>query len=192
MTRMARPFRDPADRLAELRARDTAGQPTPLHLFYGHRPSSDRPGAEVFSQWYTRAPFTIGARTYPHAEAWMMAEKARLFGDETIRAKLLDPTITPAAAKALGKRVRGFDDATWNAARYRIVLNGNWAKFAQHPQLRELLLATFPAVLVEASPTDRIWGIGLSAQHPDARQPSRWRGANLLGFALTEVRDALR
>lgn len=87
--------------------------------------------------------------------------------------------------------MRGFDDAKWAAARYGIVVAGNLAKFGQHEPLRGFLLATGARVLVEASPYDQVWGIGLAADAPDAASPSRWRGGNLLGFALMEVREVL-
>jgi ribA/ribD-fused uncharacterized protein len=127
---------------------------------------------------------------YPTAEHWMMAGKARLFGDEEALTAVL-ATADPRAAKAAGRRVRGFDESRWYAAGYRIVVAGNLAKFGQHPDLGQFLLATGGQVLVEASPRDRIWGIGLSADHPDSRVPSRWRGLNQLGFALMEVRERL-
>lgn len=97
---------------------------------------------------------------------------------------------SPSAAKKLGRRVRGFDDATWNERRYSIVVRGNVAKFAQHPDLRDFLLGTKNRVLVEASPVDRIWGIGLAEDDERAVDPKQWQGLNLLGFALMKVRDA--
>jgi ribA/ribD-fused uncharacterized protein len=72
------------------------------------------------------------------------------------------------------------------------VTRGNVAKFGQHEDLRAFLLATDERVLVEASPRDAVWGIGLGASNPDARIPERWRGRNLLGFALMEARSRLR
>jgi ribA/ribD-fused uncharacterized protein len=96
---------------------------------------------------------------------------------------------SPGAAKAAGRQVRGFDEQRWADARYDIVLAGTRAKFAQHPRLWEVLRRTGSKVLVEASPYDRVWGIGLDSQSPDAGHPTRWRGLNLLGFALMEVRD---
>ena len=88
--------------------------------------------------------------------------------------------------------MQGFDQAVWDKFKYSIVLNGNWCKFSQNRELREFLLSTGNSVLVEASPYDRIWGIQLSADAPEAQNPFRWRGENLLGFALMEVRDELR
>jgi ribA/ribD-fused uncharacterized protein len=114
-----------------------------------------------------------------------------MFGDSATLAKILVAR-TPAEAKALGRLVQGFDDAAWAAARFELVVEGNIAKFGQDSALREYLLGTAGRVLVEASPRDRIWGIGLSASNDDAADPRRWRGLNLLGFALMEARERLR
>jgi ribA/ribD-fused uncharacterized protein len=97
----------------------------------------------------------------------------------------------PRAAKVLGGRVTGFDQTTWNKHRFPIVVAGNLAKFDQHPALRTFLLGTRRRVLVEASPVDRVWGIGLARDDPAAADPARWRGLNLLGFALMQVRATL-
>ena len=96
-----------------------------------------------------------------------------------------------AQAKALGRQVAGFDEATWVEHRWPIVVDGSIAKFAANPELRDYLLVTSNRVLVEASPRDRIWGIGLSADSDNAQRPSQWRGLNLLGFALMEARTHL-
>ena len=98
----------------------------------------------------------------------------------------------PKQIKALGRKVRGFDQKVWDKFKYAIVLNGNWCKFSQNRNLREFLLSTGDSVLVETSPYDNIWGIRLSANSPEAQDPMKWRGQNLLGFALMEVRDELR
>ena len=96
-----------------------------------------------------------------------------------------------AEAKALGRLVQGFDDGAWEAARFELVVVGNVHKFGQDAALGEYLLGTRGRVLVEASPRDRVWGIGLSAGHEDAERPEKWRGTNLLGFALMEARERL-
>lgn len=88
--------------------------------------------------------------------------------------------------------MRGYDDRAWERSRLDVVVRGNVAKLGAHDDLRTFLLATDDRVLVEASPRDRIWGIGMGASKPDARVPSRWRGRNLLGFALMEARARLR
>ncbi|MGJ5203315.1 NADAR family protein [Bradyrhizobium sp. HKCCYLR20261] len=97
----------------------------------------------------------------------------------------------PSQAKKLGREVRGFDDARWTAHRFDIAVRGNVAKFGQNPPLGQWLRSTAEAVLVEASPVDRIWGIGLAADDPRARDPLTWLGLNLLGFALMKARAAL-
>jgi len=141
------------------------------------------------SQWYP-SPFTIERIPYTCCEQFMMAEKARLFGDEPTRQQIL-ATESPVEQKALGRKVTPFDDATWTAACREIVYLGNLAKFTQNPALRELLVATGTSTIVEASPTDKIWGIGLAADDPLATNRARWRGKNWLGEALMRVRAEL-
>jgi len=119
-----------------------------------------------------------------------MAGKARLFGDEAAVEPILAAR-TPAEAKNLGRLVHGFDEAAWDAARFELVVRGNVAKFGQDPALRAYLLGTGNRVLVEASPRDRVWGIGLGAANERATDPAQWRGRNLLGFALMEARARL-
>jgi len=160
------------------------------HVFFWRPPSQDPSPQACLSQW-AASPFEVDGQRYPTAEHWMMAEKARLFGDAEIEARVL-AAAHPKSVKALGRKVRGFDDATWCEARQQIVLEGSLHKFRQNPALLEFLLSTRDATLVEASPYDRIWGIGLRADQPAARDPSRWRGLNLLGLALMEARTQLR
>ncbi|MET9436827.1 NADAR family protein [Streptomyces sp. NPDC006551] len=161
-----------------------------LH-FWGHRPRPDgQLSASCLSQWWA-APFEVDGLRYATAEHWMMAGKARLFGDaEAERAALA--ARTPAEAKKVGRQVRGFDETVWERERFRIVVEGSVHKFASDEGLRGFLVGTGGRVLVEASPMDRVWGIGLAAGDPRAKDPSRWRGLNLLGFALMEARERLR
>ncbi len=185
----------PEERLAAARAADAAaevnGSELDVVLFWGHKPSPDgSPGHGCLSQWWS-APFTVDGTSYPTAEHWMMAGKARLFDDqEGLAAVLAAPS--PGAAKAAGRRVRRFDEERWVDARYDLVRDGNLAKFTQHAGLRQVLLHTGNRVLAEASPFDRIWGIGMTARNPGASRPSCWQGLNLLGFALMDVREQLR
>lgn len=159
-------------------------------MFWGHRPQRDgSPGSGCLSQWWP-APFTVDDVRYPTAEHWMMAAKARLFGDADAEARILAAR-SPAEAKNVGGLVRGFDEERWAAERFGIVVAGSVAKFGQDPALRGYLLATGARVLVEASPVDRVWGIGLAAGDERATDPGRWRGENLLGFALMEARERL-
>ncbi|MFJ7074418.1 NADAR family protein [Streptomyces sp. NPDC098781] len=161
-----------------------------LH-FWGHRPRPDgQVSASCLSQWWA-SPFTVDGVSYATAEHWMMAEKARLFGDPEAERQVLAAG-HPSEAKKAGRLVRGFDDAVWKRERFRIVVEGSVHKFAAHADLRGYLLGTGERVLVEASPVDRVWGIGLAARDDGAGDPERWRGENLLGFALMEARERLR
>lgn len=165
------------------------GQPKYL-LFWGHQPPpAGGTGKDCLSQWWPAA-FTVDGVSYPTAEHYMMAAKARLSGDTESAAQILAAP-HPGAAKALGRQVRGFDEQRWEQRRFDVVVAGNLAKFGQHPQLRDFLAGTGSRVLVEASPRDRIWGIGLTADDEQARSPELWPGLNLLGFALMEVRHQL-
>jgi ribA/ribD-fused uncharacterized protein len=160
-------------------------------FFWGHQPERDgSAGAGCLSQWWP-ARFTADGQQFASAEHYMIWRKAVLFGDETMAGRILRAP-HPKAAKTLGGRVERFDQAVWNQHRYEIVVTGNLAKFGRHKQLRDYLLTTGERVLVEASPQDRIWGIGLGRDDPAAADPRRWRGANLLGFALMDVRESLR
>jgi hypothetical protein len=145
--------------------------------------------ANPFSQWYPCA-FTVGGNTFNCAEQFMMHGKAELFGDAQTAQKILAAG-HPKQQKALGRKVTPFDDTTWKGARVAIVKAGSRAKYTQNPALLEKLLATKGTTLVEASPFDRIWGIGMAASNPLAQDPSKWRGQNLLGKVLTELRDEL-
>ena len=159
--------------LADLQAALSAGAHFDYLCFWGHRVTPGQVGKSCFSQWYP-SPFDHDGQRYATAEHWMMAGKARLFGDETIHAQIV-ASDDPSKVKALGRKIVGFDEARWVAHRYELVLAGNQAKFEQNPRLR-----------------DPIWGIGLAADHPDATRPDAWQGLNLLGFALMDVRDRLR
>ena len=120
----------------------------------------------------------------------MMYRKALLFEDQSAAEKLLKAT-NPGAAKAIGREVKGFDQPVWEQHRFEIVVAGNLAKFGSDTALRAFLLGTVNRILVEASPVDRIWGIGMAEDDPDCTNPNLWRGDNLLGFALMEVRNRL-
>ena len=120
-----------------------------------------------------------------------MAEKARLFGDEVTLTKILSAK-NPGAAKAFGREVRNFDGETWDKEKFEIVVKGNVHKFSQNPELKAFLIGTGSRVLVEASPVDKIWGIGLEQNHEHADNPLKWKGENLLGFALMAARDRIQ
>lgn len=189
---MSQPPIPPLTEVAALVAAIQQGLQPQYLFFWGHTPRADgQVGAGCLSQWWAAAPFEVGGVVYPTAEHFMMAEKARLFGDAVAREEIL-ATTDPAAAKKLGRSVRGFEPTRWEQHRFDIVVRGNVAKFSQHPVLRDFLLQTGTHILVEASPLDRIWGIGLAADSPVATDPAQWRGLNLLGFALMVVRAQLQ
>ncbi len=158
-------------------------------FFWGHSNKGDNVTKACLSQWYP-CSFVINDQYYNCAEQYMMAEKVRIFGDEPIRQQILNET-DQLTIKKLGRKVSGFDGEIWDQERYTVVVRGNLGKFSQNPHLREFLLSTGDKVLVEASPKDAIWGIGLDEFNPDACDPSKWAGLNLLGFALMQVREQL-
>ncbi len=121
----------------------------------------------------------------------MMAGKARVFEDEEHWEQII-ACETAAEAKKLGRQVRNFQAHIWEKHRCDIVTQGNLLKFGQHQTLNDYLLGTQARVLVEASPHDRIWGIGMGKNNVNAAHPAAWRGKNLLGFCLMEVRDQLQ
>ncbi|MET8365139.1 NADAR family protein [Micromonospora sp. NPDC005194] len=176
--------------VAELTGEMRSGARVKFLFFWGHQPQRDGAiGAGCLSQWWP-APFTIDGLRFPTTEHYMMWRKATLFGDQATAAQIL--TVRhPHAAKTLGRQVASFDQQVWEQHRYDVVVTGSAAKFGQHPALRTYLLGTRERVLVEASPLDRVWGIGLTADHPHAADPARWRGLNLLGFALMQTRATL-
>ncbi len=158
-------------------------------FFWGHTPSKDGSVTKAcFSQWWAGHPFEFDGIRYTTAEHYMRAEKARLFQDEATFSKIIGVR-SPEIAKKLGRQIANFDDQIWLRHRWDIVVRGNRAKFAQHAELKTFLLQTGDRLLVEASPFDPIWGIGMAATDPNAERPQYWKGLNLLGFALMEVRE---
>jgi ribA/ribD-fused uncharacterized protein len=150
-----------------------------IHLFY-HGP---------FSQFHS-SRFTLEGCDYMCAEQFMHAQKARLFGDEAMAARIMRSD-NPHEHKLMGGRVAGFEQARWDARRVEIVTAGNRAKFGQNAGLRRRILATGDAILAEANPKDFIWGIGLAQDDPAALDPAQWQGTNLLGQVLMVVRAEL-
>ena len=173
--------------VAALRSRFNAGKKLKYIFFWGHQFHKNDLTASCFSQWYG-APFVVEGRRYPTAEHFMMAEKASLFGDQSTKEKILRAP-NPGAAKACGRQVRGFDEAVWIQHRFSIIVRANRAKFGQNPELMTFLQQSGSRILVEASPVDRVWGAGLAQDDKRITNPNLWRGLNLLGFALMQVRD---
>ena len=167
----------------------SVGEVTYEYLFFwGHKSRSEKVTRACLSQWYA-CHFEVDGITYNCAEQYMMAEKARAFGDEESRQQILQAD-DPSVIKQLGRQVSNFDAKIWAALSYDVVKRGNLAKFSQNPSLLSFLRWTAGKILVEASPYDRIWGIGMK-ECPDASDPRHWNGSNKLGFALIEVREQL-
>ncbi|MDX8341741.1 NADAR family protein [Draconibacterium sp. IB214405] len=160
-------------------------------FFFTHEQSS--PGLidkSCMSQWF-RCAFNYQGFPFHSTEQWMMHQKAIAFNDHRSCCGIMQ-TETPKAAKEIGRKVKNFNEEIWKRYRYGIVVFGNILKFSQNRELGEFLLSTGNKVLVEASPVDFIWGVGLTEDDPAITNPDNWRGDNLLGFALMEVRDFIR
>jgi ribA/ribD-fused uncharacterized protein len=160
-----------------------------------HQNDEDFPGfiffwGGHFSQWAS-APFAdADGVVYPTAEHYMMAHKARVFGDEAAEV-LIQATTNPKEAKKLGRKIIGFSDEVWNQHKIGVVIAGSILKFKSDPVLLEYILSS-DKVIVEASPYDTVWGIGLSETNTYRHDANNWRGKNLLGFCLMEARQYLR
>jgi ribA/ribD-fused uncharacterized protein len=145
--------------------------------------------ASPFSQWHP-SEFTINDVQFNCAEQYMMYSKALLFDDQAAAAKIIQAG-TPREQKQLGRMVKNFDNEVWEKNCKQFVYNGNYAKFAQNRSLYDRLMATKGTTLVEASSTDRIWGVGLAEDDPRIRHRHTWRGTNWLGEILTRLREDL-
>ncbi|EAE3610166.1 hypothetical protein BJM33_11010 [Listeria monocytogenes] len=159
-------------------------------FFWGHQPAEDgKISKSCFSQWWI-CSFKVDGVEYNCAEQFMMAEKAKLFNDMEMREKILTAK-HPKQAKDFGRLIRGFQEDIWLKNRFNIVMRANQAKFSQNEELKKFLMQTKKRILVEASPVDKIWGIGMAADNKNVENPLYWKGLNLLGFALMAVRDEL-
>lgn len=163
---------------------------TAILYFWGHTPNPKKMTTACFSQWYD-CYFTVDGEQYHTAEQFMMASKARLFGDEEVFQEIMAAD-NPSDYKKLGRKIRGFEHTLWDARKFDIVVEGNKAKFSQNPDIREFLLSTGDAIIAEASPYDKIWGIGLDREQALKGTVEQWKGENLLGCVLMDVRDWLR
>jgi ribA/ribD-fused uncharacterized protein len=164
--------------------------------FWGHTKKGHNAITKTcLSQWYN-SKFEVDGTVYPTAEHFMMAEKARVFEyKSSVNSELLHHIIEaphPQKAKQLGRQIEGFTNEEWNQHRFDVVVKASYAKFSQNKELKEFLLGTGKRVLAEASPADKVWGTGLAEDHVDATNPFKWKGLNLLGFALIEARERIR
>lgn len=149
-------------------------------LFYG----------SFYSQWAMR-DIEIDGIIYNCCEQYMMAEKARLFGDDYALKQIMS-TNDPSIQKSWGRKVNNFNQEEWEKVAQEVVYKANYAKFTQYGDLKQKLLDTGNKTIVEASPYDRIWGIGLACDDSRALDPQKWRGTNWLGIAIMKVREDLR
>lgn len=143
-----------------------------------------------FSNFY-RVSFCVNGIYYCNSEQYIMHQKALLFKDAEMAQKIIAETM-PSVIKGYGRQVWGFDEKVWSDKVYDLTLPGLYEKFTQNPRIRDILLSTGDALIAECSPTDRIWGIGLPVGHPLVQDPDSWRGSNLLGRLLMDVRSEIR
>ena len=134
--------------------------------------------------------YDLNGVKYACAEQGMMHGKALLFGDEKVATAILE-TQSPRKMKALGRQVKSFNERVWKKERVRIVKENTMAKFTQNPKLFQALMNT-SGLIVEASPVDKVWGIGLNEDVARTIPEECWPGENLLGKILTVVRDELK
>jgi ribA/ribD-fused uncharacterized protein len=165
------------------------GEKVKYVFFWGHQDKKGKTTKSCFSQWHD-SPFEESGIKYLTAEHYMMHAKANLFNDLSAAAKALAAK-TPGEAKAIGREIQAFDEKKWLKHRFEIVVKANLAKFSHNTEQGKFLISTGDRVLVEASPIDKIWGIGLAKDNPSIEQPCDWKGLNLLGYALMEVREKL-
>lgn len=142
------------------------------------------------SNWYDRA-FVVEGVKYWCVEQYMMQKKALCFDDFEIATKIMQ-SLDQREIKQLGREVRGYVDEKWASVRQQVVYEGNYAKFKCNEDLGRYLVRTGDKVLVEASPYDTLWGIGMGESSPLIGNPLNWNGQNYLGFVLMAVREELR
>ncbi len=168
------------------------------YLFFWDEPKKETVDVACLNQWYAasfsmpiHAQGELHSMSFPTAEHYMMWKKARLFGDYDI-ANAIRATKSPKEVQSLGRQVKNYDDEIWQKVSFETVVDGNMGKFTQNGDIEKFLLSTRDKVLVESSPIDSIWGIGLDKDDPRAIDPNLWLGKNKLGFALMEVRRQLK
>lgn len=143
-----------------------------------------------FSNWYPSI-FTHDGITFTRGEQYMMFRKAVMFEDKETATAIMS-TDNPKEQKELGRLVKNYNEAAWSAVREKVMVAGLFEKFNQIPKLKEALLATGDTIIAEASPYDLVWGIGFTADQPEAVDQAKWRGQNLLGKVLMKVRNEIK
>ncbi|OEJ14025.1 hypothetical protein BFL38_04620 [Brachyspira hampsonii] len=176
--------------LLKLQRDFNSGNKIDFLFFYGHTNDKKEINKSSLSQWYIK-DFIENDLTFNCMEKYMMYNKALLFDDKNIADEILNNN-QPKAIKELGRKVKNFNDEVWDKMKYKIVFTGNYYKFSQNTDLRNFLLSTKNKVLVEASPYDKVWGIKMKYDDENIENPFFWKGENLLGFALMQVRDEIK
>lgn len=176
--------------LEKLRKDFNSGKKIDFLFFYGHTNDKKEVTKSSLSQWYIK-DFRDNDLVFNCMEKYMMYNKALLFDDKDIANEILNNN-QPKAIKELGRKVKNFNDEIWDKMKYKIVFTGNYYKFSQNTDLRNFLISTKNKVLVEASPYDKVWGIKMKYDDENIENPFYWKGENLLGFALMEVRDEIK
>lgn len=151
-----------------------------------HNPNEEN---GYLSNWYP-THFTVDGIEFSSMEQFMMYQKAYRFHDASVANEILG-TNDVAEIKKLGREVHGYDENTWNGVRQIVVYEGLKAKFSQNAELKAKLVDTGEAILAECAVRDQIWGIGLSMRDSNRLDRSKWKGKNLLGYALMMVREQL-
>ena len=160
-------------------------------FFWGHTEKKEGELTKsCLSQWYD-CSFEIDGILYSTAEQYMMSQKALLFNDNETNLKIMESK-APKKYKQLGRQVKNFSPKLWDEKKFDIVVKGNLAKFSQNENLKQFLLNTKDKILAEASPYDKIWGIGMAQDDKDIYNPDKWKGENLLGKALMKVREIIK
>lgn len=164
------------------------GEPLEFIFFSGHQKTKNgNITKSCLSQWYS-SPFEMNNVKYSCAEQYMMAEKARIFQDDDALDKILN-AYHPNQMKMIGRKVKKFDEEVWNREKINVVKIANIAKFSQNPKLKKYLLGTGSKILVKTNGHESIWGIGLAKDDDDIYNPLKWKGKNLLGFILMDIRE---
>ena len=159
-------------------------------FFWDHEEKEGEATKKCLSQWYD-CQFESEGKKYYTSEQYMMAQKALLFKDQETYDKIMNSKI-PKEIKELGRQVKNFSSEIWNKKKFEIVTNGNIAKFSQNEKLKNFLLNTKNKILVEASPYDNIWGIGMSEDDNDILDEKKWKGQNLMGKAIMKAREFIK
>lgn len=157
-----------------------------MNIICFHNPNEEN---GYLSNWYLSA-FSLGGTQFSSMEQYMMYQKALCFHDELIAKQILSTDVV-SEIKALGRKVENYDESQWNGMRQIVVYNGLLAKFSQNEDLKAKLKATGTALIAECAVKDRIWGIGLSMSDPDRLNKHKWKGQNLLGYALMMTRNTI-